>query len=134
MGAKIWSRSVLLGAALGTLVAAAGCYARAGYGGVLVYDPPPPARVVVRPYAPGAGYVWVDGYWNWSGNTWLWVDGYWTAPRAGYIHVQPRWVPRGRGWAHVPGGWRRGGRGTVQVRPAPRPHPAPRGTVQVNPR
>lgn len=138
MRSKIWTRAAVMMATVAVVVGISGCYARAGYGGVLVYQDPPPARVVVRPYAPGPGYAWVDGYWNWNGSGWVWADGHWTAPRPGYIVVQPRWVRQGRGWSYAPGGWRRGG-GTVQVRPGAqvRPgvqvQPRGRGTVRVNP-
>src|SRR5690242_12380350 len=42
---------------------------------------PPPAPVVEYPSpAPGPGYVWVRGYWDWSGYDWFWVSGYWLRP------------------------------------------------------
>jgi hypothetical protein len=123
-GRASW-RVALLCAGLGV----GGCYARAGDGGsVVVYDAPPAARVTVRPATPGVDYVWVDGYWGWSGSTWAWVDGYWMPPRAGYFFVQPRWAPEGRGWRWSAGGWHPHPPGTVRVRPAP-----PRGGVQVVP-
>jgi hypothetical protein len=123
-GRASW-RVALLCAGLGV----GGCYARAGYGGsVVVYDAPPAARETVRPATPGVDYVWVDGYWGWSGSTWAWVDGYWMPPRAGYFFVQPRWAPEGRGWRWSAGGWHPHPPGTVRVRPAP-----PRGGVQVVP-
>ena len=37
-----------------------------------------PAPVaVVRPYCPGPGYVWIEGYWAPNG---VWVPGYWRPP------------------------------------------------------
>ena len=51
----------------------AGCAARATY---YVATPPPPARVEVYGYAPGPGYVWIDGFWDWRGR-YVWVPGYW---------------------------------------------------------
>ncbi len=131
------------------LLATSGCFVRPGYGtvyvnggytasGAIVYQQPPQARVVVRPMAPQAGYVWVDGYWNWNGAQWMWADGYWTAPRVGYQFVQPRWEQRGRGYVYVQGGWRGGGGGGRVVvqpgRPQPRPQPRGRGgVVEVRP-
>ena len=102
-----------------------------GYEGTLVYEDPPPPRVVVRPAVPTAGYVWVDGYWTWNRGSWAWRNGYWTAPRVGYVHVQPRWAREGRGWRQQEGGWRT--RSTVRVNSHSRRAPPPRGSVPVNP-
>ncbi len=75
-------------------------------GPAYVVDTPPPApRAVVRPAAPYANSVWVDGYWGWNGGVYAWVPGFWTAPRAGYVYVQPRWIRRGRSWGFVGGYW-----------------------------
>lgn len=49
-----------------------------GYQGEAVYAPAYGAP-------PVAGYVWIDGFWDWRGGRRTWVDGRW-AP------------PRGRGW------------------------------------
>jgi len=43
---------------------------------------------VVRPVCPGAGYVWVDGYYGPAG---VWVPGFWRAPVVS-VAVGPRWV------------------------------------------
>jgi len=54
-----------------------GCAAQAGY---YVAAPPPPAPVVrVVGYAPGPGYAWVEGFWDWRGR-YVWVPGYWARP------------------------------------------------------
>ena len=45
------------------------------------------------PPCPGAGYVWVAGYWNGG----YWVPGYWN-----YAGVGPRVVVRGGFWGHGP--------------------------------
>jgi len=126
-------RAVLLIVVAVVLVSLAvgGCYGGVGYQGTLVYEDPPPARVVVRPAVPAAGYVWVDGYWTWNRGSWAWRNGYWTAPRVGYVHVQPRWTREGRGWRQQEGGWRT--RGSVRVESRGRRAPPPRGAVRVNP-
>jgi YXWGXW repeat-containing protein len=72
------------------LLSLAGCAVREAY----VAVPPPPPRVEVFGYAPGPGYVWCDGYWNWAGARYTWVQGYWARPP----HPHARWV-RGR-WEH----------------------------------
>ena len=77
-----------------------------GYMTVRSAPPPPQARGVVG-YAPGPGYVWVDGFWDWRGGNWHWVRGYWTRPpRARAIWVSPRWEPYGRGYRFHRGYWR----------------------------
>jgi len=45
-----------------------------------------------RPMPPGAGYMWVDGYWDWTGYDWTWSSGYWAQERVGYAYVAPRYV------------------------------------------
>src|SRR5277367_6238240 len=38
-------------------------------------DPPPPQYEVVG-IAPGPGFVWVGGYYHWSGARWVWNRGH----------------------------------------------------------
>jgi hypothetical protein len=56
-----------------------------------------------RPIRPGPDYVWIDGEWVWSGNTYTYTNGYWAAPRPYRTWVVGEWRPRGNGWY-----WRRG--------------------------
>lgn len=42
----------------------------------------PPPRVEYRGLPPAAGYIWIDGYWNWIGHRHDWVPGYWSPPGA----------------------------------------------------
>ena len=88
-------------------------------------SPPPPRHVYVdaRP-----GYVWVDGYWYWTGGDWLWMDGYWVDDRPGYVYVQGRWVTHSGRHVWRPGGWR--ARGTVQVSGSGSGHYRSRGYVR----
>ena len=74
---------VLVGAAL-MGVALTGCAVGNGYAAVR-FGPPPPPRYGVMGYAPGSGFVWTEGSWDWRGGRWLrppharavWVAGYW---------------------------------------------------------
>jgi hypothetical protein len=54
--------------------------------------PPPQARAMrVQPRSPGAGYVWVDGYYYPVSGRYQWHNGYWTRPPyAGATWVAPR--------------------------------------------
>ena len=52
---------------------------------------PPPPRVESMPPAPGEGYVWAPGYWNWSGNQYVWSEGRYVQGRRGEHWVPDRW-------------------------------------------
>src|SRR5687768_6103403 len=52
---------------------------------VNAYPPEPQYEVVTA--SPGAGYVWIDGYWDWRGGSWVWVNGHWQAERVGYVYI-----------------------------------------------
>ncbi|MCA9609475.1 MAG: YXWGXW repeat-containing protein [Myxococcales bacterium] len=117
----------LLIVALGLVaLTATGCarrvYARSsGTVYVQAAPPPPPAtRVVVRPAAPYAGAVWVEGHYQWNGAQYVWVPGHYVQQRQGYVFIQPRWVNRGGRYTYVAGGWGRNGRVVHTYRPAPR--------------
>ena len=76
------------------------------YGG-MVYVPPPAVQVETVGVAPGPGYFWIGGYWNWAGGRHVWVPGYWERARPGYEWVPHRWVAVQRGWRLESGHWRR---------------------------
>jgi len=78
-----------------------------GGGGYYVRYGPPAPRYGVRGYAPGAGYVWTDGYWDWRGGRWAWVEGRWMLPpRARAVWVPGGWHQENRGWRYHRGYWR----------------------------
>src|SRR5688500_4754962 len=62
------------------------------YAEVYVNTPPPAPMADYRSYPPGPGYVWVDGYWDWSGYDWYWTQGYWAPGRPNYYYVRPSYV------------------------------------------
>jgi outer membrane lipoprotein SlyB len=66
--------------------------------------PAPPSEVVT--VAPGPGYVWVPGSWQWQGR-WVWMGGYWAAtPYPTAVWVDGYWRRGPYGWHWVPGHWR----------------------------
>jgi hypothetical protein len=66
--------------------------------------PPPQTEVIVT--APGPGYVWIPGAWDWRGS-WVWVGGYWAvAPYPRAVWIQGGWSHGPYGWHRVPGHWR----------------------------
>ena len=82
------------------------CAGSGGYVAVRSAPPPPRAHGIVG-VAPGPGYVWVDGFWDWRGGNWYWSQGYWgRPPRARAVWVAPRWERYGRGYRFHRGYWR----------------------------
>ncbi len=59
--------------------------------------PAPPVNSGPVGEIPGPNYIWVPGYFAYSGNAWHWVSGGWWLPERG-----KQWIP-GR-WVEVPGG------------------------------
>jgi WXXGXW repeat (2 copies) len=47
--------------------------------GAYGYTAPAPVAV-----APGPGYIWVDGFWEYVGPRRVWRPGYWAPPRAAF--------------------------------------------------
>ncbi|MGB6944296.1 MAG: hypothetical protein WBE37_17980 [Bryobacteraceae bacterium] len=88
------------------MVACGGGY-RAGYVAYSVPPPPAPYAVGAVGYAPGPGYVWVDGFWNLNGSRWNWVNGRWAVPPHGHAHWdRDRWERHGNSWRYHRGHWR----------------------------
>lgn len=106
-----WQRTLvpvgLLAATLlsGCVVVPARSYYPAGDGVVSVAPPPP--RDEYSGVAPYPGYVWLGGYWGWSGRSHVWIGGRWDAPRRGQHWVPHGWVQRPGGWQQRPGRWER---------------------------
>ncbi|MEP6713419.1 MAG: hypothetical protein ABJA37_13420, partial [Ferruginibacter sp.] len=77
--------------------------------GQVVVRERPVAPVYVRPIAPSAGYVWIDGGWIRNGrNGYVYKQGYWVAPRPQYRnrpYSQGYWKQTRRGYVWVPGRW-----------------------------
>jgi hypothetical protein len=89
------------------LVACGGGY-RAAY---INYNVPPPPvapyAVGAVGYAPGPGYVWVDGFWNLNGGRWAWVNGRWAQPPHPHaMWVADRWERHGNAYRYRRGHWR----------------------------
>jgi hypothetical protein len=90
------------------VIASAALAACGGYGGAYYarYAPPPPRYAVVG-VAPGSGYVWTSGWWDWRGRNWVWVEGRWLRPpRTRAVWVAPEWRHEGGRYRFHRGYWR----------------------------
>jgi hypothetical protein len=96
--------AVVVAVALGGCVVTATPY---GYyaGPAIAVAPPPPQVDAVVGVAPGPGFFWIGGYWDWVGGRHVWVGGHWQAPRAGYRWEPHAWVHGADGWHAHPGHW-----------------------------
>ena len=98
-------KSTVLCAVLLSALGLAAC----GGGYVSYAVPAPPAPYFVGPvgYAPGPGYVWIDGFWNLNGGRWNWMNGRWAVPpRPHAVWVADRWERHGHNWRYRRGHWR----------------------------
>jgi hypothetical protein len=77
------------------------------YYGETVQVAPPAPQVEVVGVAPAPGYVWLGGYWGWSGGRYAWNAGHWEAGRPGYHWVPHRWVAYHGGYRMQQGHWAR---------------------------
>ena len=90
---------------------ASGCVAY-GYGGgvgLRVGFGLPGFRTEVAVGAPGPGYVWVPGYYDWvpARADYVWIGGSWVLPpHAHAVWVAPRYEHRRGGWFYRRGHWR----------------------------
>lgn len=73
-------------------------------GGVVVVEPPP-VRMERPGPPPAVGYLWIDGFWNWSGGRHVWMPGHWEPRRSGQRWEPHRWERGQRGWQQRGGKW-----------------------------
>ena len=73
---------------------------------VIVQQAPPPVRIERRPAPPSGNVVWIDGYWNWSNQSYSWVGGRYEAPpQPDAVWVAARYDNDARGYRYTPGRW-----------------------------
>jgi hypothetical protein len=85
---------------------------------------PPPAPMAERPTpSPGAGHVWVGGFWNWNGSQYAWTNGRWESPpQPAQTWESPRWEREGGRYRFRQGRWGAQGQG-MQPQPMAQPQP-----------
>ena len=100
-------RQVLLLVPLVAGLSLAGCAARSGYGYGYVNAAPPAPQAEFYGAAPGPGYVWVNGYWNWGGSRYVWAPGRWQRPPRRHARWEAgRWENRYGRYVFRQGRWR----------------------------
>lgn len=67
---------------------------------------PPRPRYERRIARPGAGYVWIGGFWDWDGGRWRWISGRWERRAVSDAYwIAPRYVRSERAYIYEPGHW-----------------------------
>jgi len=73
---------------------------------VVTEDPPAPIYETVG-VAPGPGYLWIGGYYHWSGGGWVWYRGHYARPpHPGAAWIRARYEFRGGRRVYIAGYWR----------------------------
>ena len=75
---------------------------------VPVNSPPPAEKTEgARPAAPGYGYIWVGGYWDYLDGNYIWRDGRWVQGKPDYEYVRARYEYDGKAWVFHRPHWKR---------------------------
>ena len=69
--------------------------------------PPPEKAEGTRPEAPGYGYIWVAGYWDYLDGNYIWRDGRWVQGKPDYEYVRARYEYDGKAWVFHRPHWKR---------------------------
>ena len=97
----------LLGCGYGNRYASEPAYMEPDPEYVVVHEAPPAVIMDRRPPQPSGEYVWIDGYWDWSGRRYAWQGGHWTRPPCVHaIWVAPRYDRHEQGYRYMAGRWR----------------------------
>ena len=74
---------------------------------VVVTDEPPAPVYETVGIAPGPGFIWIGGYYHWSGARWVWYRGHYARPpHPGAAWVRARYEVRGGRRVYIAGFWR----------------------------
>ncbi len=103
-------KTLLAAALLAVALASASACMVVGGGWVTVAPPEP--VVEVRAVSPGPDFIWIPGYYDYSGGGYVWVAGRWARPpHRNAEWVPDRWEHQDKGYRHVKGHWRDRGEG-----------------------
>ena len=71
---------------------------------VIVKKPLRPNHIK-RPFLKRKGFVWIPGFWQWTGFTYIWANGFWERQRIGYSWCEGYWEATPFGFFWVEGYW-----------------------------
>jgi hypothetical protein len=75
---------------------------------VQVSQPPPADKVEEKATAPGYGYIWVAGYWDYIAGSYMWRPGRWVQGKADYEYVRAKYERDGNNaWTFTRPHWKR---------------------------
>jgi hypothetical protein len=60
-----------------------------------------------KPAAPGYGYIWVAGYWDYLDGVYVWRDGRWVPGKPAYEYVRARYEFDGKSWVFHRPHWKK---------------------------
>lgn len=86
----MWKRKLLLGALATASIGVMPLPSFAETGIYVDIAPPAPRYEAVPAARPG--YVWVPGFWDYSGHRHHWTKGHWEHERVGFTYAPSRWV------------------------------------------
>jgi hypothetical protein len=70
-------------------------------------EPPADKAEGTKPAAPGFGYIWVAGYWDYLDGNYVWRDGRWVQGKQDYEYVRARYENVGNGWVFHRPHWKK---------------------------
>jgi len=68
-----------------------------------------------KPAAPGYGYIWVAGYWDYLDGNYIWRSGHWMQGKSDYEYVRARYEYDGKTWVFHRPHWKRRHMGPVSA-------------------
>ena len=76
---------------------------------VVIAKPARPKVIVKRPNRSRRGYIWTEGYWQWSNfyNNYIWIEGNWRLIKKGHHWMSGYWEVSPGGFFWVEGYWYR---------------------------
>ena len=60
---------------------------------------------IKKPFLKRRGFVWINGYWGWSGHTYIWINGFWEKERHGFHWHDGYWEETPHGFYWIEGYW-----------------------------
>ncbi len=81
--------------------------------------PPPDKTEGSKHSAPGYGYIWVAGYWDYLDGNYIWRDGRWVQGKPDYEYVRARYEFDGKSWVFHRPHWKRRQKMTESAAAAP---------------